>query len=108
MQIKITLSLPVKVVKKKKWYVASCPALDVASQGDTEGSAKAHLQEALVAFLESCLERGVLEEVLQECGFAPLVPGKADAEASETPQDTVDIPLFLLAEYADSDHCRRA
>lgn len=34
-------------------YVAFCPELDIASQGDTIESARANLQEALELFLES-------------------------------------------------------
>lgn len=108
MQIKITLSLPVEVVKKKKWYVATCAALDVVSQGDTPETAKAHLQGALMVFLESCLDRGVLEEVLQECGFMPVPSGEPGPRSEEELQDTVDIPPYQLTKYTDSNHCRRA
>ncbi|MGC8491111.1 MAG: type II toxin-antitoxin system HicB family antitoxin [Syntrophobacteraceae bacterium] len=79
MKIKITLSLPFQVAKKREWYVASCRALDVVSHGDSPETPKAHLEEALLVFLESCLERGVLEEVLRECGFAPTLSGDACA-----------------------------
>ena len=105
MRIKITLSLPVEVVKKRKWYVASCRALDVASQGDTPEAAKGRLEEALIVFLESCLERGVLEEVLRECGFAPALSDESEAGAA---QDTVEIPLYLLAKQTDTRHCHLA
>ena len=108
MRIKITLSLPVDITKKKKWFVASCRALDVASQGDTKEAARAHLEEALVVFLESCLERGVLEEVLRECGFAPGLPDEREAGAAQAPWDTVDIPIYLLTKHTDTSHCHLA
>jgi predicted RNase H-like HicB family nuclease len=107
-QIKITLSLPVEVIKKRKWYVACCPALDVSSQGDTVERAKAHLEEALLLFLESCLDRGVLEEVLQECGFVSYAPGQAVQKAPIPAEDTIDIPLYLLTKNTGSDPCHRA
>ena len=34
-------------------YVASCPELDVASQGDTVSEARANLREAIELFLET-------------------------------------------------------
>ena len=34
-------------------YVALCPELDVASQGDTVNEARANLQEAIELFLET-------------------------------------------------------
>jgi len=61
--------LPIKIEKGEKYYVASCPAFDVASQGKTVNKAKSNLGEALTAFFISCIERGVLDSVLKECGF---------------------------------------
>ena len=34
-------------------YVATCPDLDIASQGDTVGEARANLMEAIELFLET-------------------------------------------------------
>ena len=36
-----------------KWYVATCPELDVVSQGKTLEEALANLQEAVQLYLES-------------------------------------------------------
>jgi len=48
-------------------YVALCPELDVASQGDTIEEARANLQEALELFLETAspeeIKRRLREEV---------------------------------------------
>lgn len=33
--VRFTAQLPIKIVKKRKWYIASCPVLDVFSQGET-------------------------------------------------------------------------
>ncbi|MDH3828146.1 MAG: type II toxin-antitoxin system HicB family antitoxin [Desulfobacterales bacterium] len=48
--------LPIKIEKGEKYYVASCPAFDVASQGKTVNKAKSNLGEALTAFFISCIE----------------------------------------------------
>lgn len=67
--IVMNIRLPIKIVQKGIWYVASCPFLDVISQGESQEKAKANLKEALFLFLGSCLERGTLHQVLKECGF---------------------------------------
>lgn len=50
------------------YYISVCPPLDVYSQGETENIALANLAEALRLFIESCFERGTLEEVLDGRG----------------------------------------
>jgi predicted RNase H-like HicB family nuclease len=69
--VMFSVKLPIEIVKRKKWYLASCRVLDVHSQGETEYRAKKNLKEALTLFLTSCFERGTLDEVLKECGFTP-------------------------------------
>ncbi len=64
--------LPSKITKEPKWFLASCPILDVHSQGDTEQKAKKNLVETTSLFLVSCFERGILDEVLKKCGFSPI------------------------------------
>ena len=75
-------------------YVSVCPPLDVLSQGDSEEAALANLAEALQLFIESCFERGTLEEVLKDCGFAL---GRNNREVAEG-QRVVRIPLPLVAQ----------
>jgi len=45
--VHFSLHLPVNTLKKSKWFVASCPVLDVYSQGYTEKEAKENLVEVL-------------------------------------------------------------
>jgi len=65
----IQLQLPFDIEKKDDWYVSSCNALDVHSQGKTKDEAKHNLGEALFLFFLSCFERGTIDEVLKDCGF---------------------------------------
>ncbi len=51
------------VEKEGTGYVALCPELDVASQGDTVESATANLKEAVELFLE-CADRAEVEHRL--------------------------------------------
>ena len=73
---------------KEVGYIAQCPALDVFSQGNTKDEAESNLKEALDLFVESCKERGVLVDVLKECGVWPeserpvRQPKKAPAPAT--------------------------
>jgi predicted RNase H-like HicB family nuclease len=47
-------------------YVALCPELDVASQGDTIEEARANLQEALELFLETASPEEGQQRLRQE------------------------------------------
>jgi predicted RNase H-like HicB family nuclease len=98
------LRVPIEVKEFKRYVVASCPALDVVSQGDTVKLAKKNLGEALAAFFTSCLERGVLDEVLKDCGFKAVCkrPRKRPASQVAPPQDYLNIPLHLLSEEGEN------
>lgn len=98
-QVTITFKLLVKTTKKKDHYVAACPTLDVVSQGDTAETARDSLKEALRAFLGSCYERGVLEDVLKECGMIL----EKEGTLSELPParlrrnyQHIDVPIPLI------------
>lgn len=90
-QVIFHFQLPYRMKKEGKWYIACCPLLDVYSQGTTEAKAKSNLFEALKLFIESCFERGTLEQVLKESGFHPTHrrPRKA------TSTNIIDVPIFL-------------
>ena len=47
-------------------FVAYSPSFDVMSQGDTLDEARENLVEAVHLFLESCYERGALDQALTE------------------------------------------
>jgi predicted RNase H-like HicB family nuclease len=47
-------------------YVALCPELDIASQGDSIESARANLQEALELFLEAASPEEIEERLREE------------------------------------------
>ncbi len=64
-------------------WSAGCPVLDVHSQGANREDAKHALHEAVELFIESCIERNTLDEVLRDCGFRVLpsgIPAPPDAE----------------------------
>ncbi len=109
-QITFTAKLPIEITKKEKWFVACCPVLDVASQGETEEVARRNIAEALFMFLRSCFERGTLDAVLKECGFKAAMVQDLRGQPREQVkgQEYVDVPLRLLAQYEENRQCHRA
>ena len=63
--------MPVEVRFKPsgKYWVASCPDLDIATQGESFEQAQENIKELLFLFVQSCLSRGTLEQVLAEAGY---------------------------------------
>jgi predicted RNase H-like HicB family nuclease len=91
MRIAMEFKVPARIRKKGKWFVSSCPLLDVHSQGRTRDQAQRNLVDALTSFLISCYDRGTLDEVLREAGFVPV----AEAKAPETVLAKGDIELTV-------------
>lgn len=71
--LEVQLRAFVRRETRRRW-VAVCPSLGVASQGDSAEDAKRSLDEAVQAWFESCIERGVLDQALREANFRPLPP----------------------------------
>ena len=93
-QVLMRVELPATVKKKGKWFISTCPLVDVTSQGETEEKAIENLVDALSFFFVSCFERGTLDDVLTECGFIPA--GKPGF--SHFPKNTfpIDVPIPFL------------
>ena len=93
-RLRVEFTVPAEVREEGAYYVSACPSLNVCSQGATEEAALVNLAEALHLFMESCFERGTLEEVLKDCGFRP---DSSDLEPAEG-QRMVRVPLPLVAQ----------
>ncbi len=50
-------------------FISYCPELDLYSQGETIKQATENISEATHLFIQSCIQRNTLNEVLTECGF---------------------------------------
>ena len=101
MKVSVTfsVSLPVQFKKKGKYFIGGCPILDVWTQGETQEKAKENLGEALQMFLLDCFERGTLEQVLKECGFAPMTKATRKTKPIQAPNEEISIPLpFIIDE----------
>jgi len=101
MTVMLQFTVPATVKKRRKWFVASCPPLDVHSQGATEAQAKVNLVDALVSFFLSCWERGTLGDVLREAGFMPVHADPRSPKRRPS-TDTVDVPLPFVIEATKS------
>ena len=80
--------MPVEVTFKPsgKYWLASCPSLDIHTQGENFERAQENLKEALALFFESCLSRGTLKEVLRLAGYTPIqIRSVADAAKEYLP-----------------------
>jgi predicted RNase H-like HicB family nuclease len=84
------------VRKRRKWYLAICLPLDVASQGPTKEKALANLRDAVRGFLADCYERGTLENVLQEAGFVSAQEPSRRARQHKGDY-WLTVPIALLA-----------
>jgi len=46
------LSFPIFIGKEDEWFVASCPILDIASQGRTEEEVKENMKELIEEYMK--------------------------------------------------------
>src|SRR5689334_10057480 len=99
--VQIHFRLPVDIKKEGNWFISSCPILDVFSQGETRSKALDNLKEAVRLFIESCIERGTLEQVLKDCGFEAADDGRRQLPDDE--QEYLSVPVSLIArEHAEA------
>ena len=95
-RIRIEVSVPAEVRQDGSHFVSSCPPFDVYSQGPDEDVALANLVEALHLFIQSCLARGTLGQVLKDCG----IEADTDPEPVEVGSEVgrmVRVPVPLVA-----------
>ena len=46
------ISFPILISKEGKWFVASCPMLDIATQGRTEEEVKENMVDLIEEYME--------------------------------------------------------
>lgn len=104
--VQFNANLPIKITKRRKWILASCPVLDIHSQGDTVEQAKENLAEALSLFFISCFERGTLDIVLKECGFKAVQPLPSEIKNPIVErEDYINVPIpFVINQDGNACH----
>lgn len=100
--VKVELSLSVRFHKKGNWWISQCPDLDLYSQGHTKSEAKTNLEDALAFFIESCVDRGTVFQVLEEAGFRPAKSGELRTSGRKKTRKSlrIEVPLPFV--------CRRS
>jgi predicted RNase H-like HicB family nuclease len=73
--VQLQAELPFALTRETGWVVATCPVLDIASQGKTPRSAERNLRAAVRLFLADSMESGTLERVLQAAGLVYIELG---------------------------------
>jgi predicted RNase H-like HicB family nuclease len=100
-------------------WVSCCHPLDLYSQGDTPEEALAALKEAAVAWFESCIERGVVRQALEECGFRLATAAEASqydnvvalTDQAEPPRDPlkrsveISVPAYIADAFNTVNRC---
>jgi predicted RNase H-like HicB family nuclease len=111
MRIGITLQvhLPVAVKQEGRWFISSCPVLDVHSQGPTQKKAVQNIIEALQLFFVRCYEHGTLNRVLRKAGFRPAARQGTELRTKlrklPPEYEMLDVPISLVVERRREDVC---
>jgi predicted RNase H-like HicB family nuclease len=69
-----TLQLTAVIEREDNMYVATCPEVDVASQGQTVEEARANLLEAVELFFEAASQSEIRRRLKKETYIMPLMP----------------------------------
>src|SRR5262249_8949691 len=67
--VRIHGQLALQISREDDCFVVYCPDLELSSHVDSPEEAKKHFQEVLDIFFDDLVERGTLNEVLEECGW---------------------------------------
>jgi len=65
----MNIEFTVQIWKEGNQCIAHATPLDVLSSGATPENARNALKEAVHLFLDTAIEMGTLEEILNECGY---------------------------------------
>lgn len=62
------------IERDEDWFVATCPELDIVSQGRTVESARFNLLEAVEGFFEAASSSEIKRRLKKETYIMPLMP----------------------------------
>ena len=74
------LQLTAVIEREDDWFVATCPELDVVSQGETVEAARSNLLEAVEGFFETASPSEVKRRLKKETYVMPLMPEMPDTK----------------------------
>jgi predicted RNase H-like HicB family nuclease len=95
----VSLAVKLEAATKKDGdhWLARCVPLDVTTQADSKAAALHALKEAVELWFESCIERGVLEQALEESGFRRRKPGETLVADARPESIEISIPAYVAA-----------
>ncbi|HOU14655.1 MAG TPA: type II toxin-antitoxin system HicB family antitoxin [Anaerolineae bacterium] len=73
------LQLTALIAREDDGYVATCPELDIVSQGDTVESARLNLLEAVEGFFEVASLSEIQRRLKRETYITPILPTVSSA-----------------------------
>jgi len=79
-----SLQLTAVIERGDDWYVATCPEVDVVSQGKTIEDARSNLLEAVEAFFEVASSSEIRRRMKKETYIMPLMPVIRSLKAKQT------------------------
>jgi len=109
-ELRLSLRLPIELKQERRSWIASCPALDVVTQGQTKEEATTNIEDALVFFFESCVRRDTLFQVLKEAGFELREESDNSlwTDADEEQSVCVELPMpFVIAQHSRDQQAHR-
>ncbi|MEW5828999.1 MAG: type II toxin-antitoxin system HicB family antitoxin [Chloroflexota bacterium] len=71
---KTQIQLTAVIEREDDWYVATCPELDVVSQGRTIEESRSNLLEAVEGFFEAASPSEIRRRLKKETYIMPLMP----------------------------------
>ncbi len=78
------MQLTAVIEREGDGYVATCPEVDVVSQGDTVEDARRNLLEAVEGFLETASPSEIQRRLKQETYVMPIMPTVPEAYIKAT------------------------
>ena len=110
-RLDLNIRLQAIVYQDEGVWVAICPSLDVGSQGESHEAALQSLREAVTCWFDSCLERGVLREALEDIGWRRNTDGafvlddahgvqpKNMTPAMSETEISVEVPAYVASSF---------
>ena len=80
------LQLTAVIEREGKGYVATCPEVDVVSQGDTVEQARLNLLEAVEGFLEAASSSEIRRRLKTETYIMPIMPSTPLIKSKPAPK----------------------
>ena len=116
--VNLAIKLEATIKQDGDSWIACCTPLDLLTQSDSKESALELLSEAVSLWFESCMERNVLKEALEEAGFTRCSTGQSiprhanrvdfiENSKSQFEKIEVSIPAYIAAAMGTPAHAAR-